>query len=190
MRFSYFVFFLVRPETDDPNKQKQDNKPHQQNAIAAFRAYQIDCPDRAAAVDDEAARLAERIARAERYAGSFTARAEAERAARGGDEDDDRARRAVPPRVREPRRRTHYSTLGVLHNASNAEIRRAYRELARQFHPDKNREPAAGERFKRVAAAYEVLGDPHKRREYDDGLVDINESTPSRDGHRGRGGSL
>ena len=161
-----------------------------ERAIAAFRAYQIDCPDRAAAVDDEAARLAERIARAERYAGSFTARAEAERAARGGDEDDDRARRAVPPRVREPRRRTHYSTLGVLHNASNAEIRRAYRELARQFHPDKNREPAAGERFKRVAAAYEVLGDPHKRREYDDGLVDINESTPSRDGHRGRGGSL
>jgi molecular chaperone DnaJ len=62
----------------------------------------------------------------------------------------------------------HYVVLGVSRNATTEEIKRAYRQLARQHHPDANRdEPAAEERFKEVTRAYEVLSDPQKRRNYD-----------------------
>jgi molecular chaperone DnaJ len=61
----------------------------------------------------------------------------------------------------------HYSTLGVSRNASTEDIKRAYRQLARQYHPDANRDPGAADRFKSVTRAYEVLSDPEKRRRYD-----------------------
>src|SRR5262249_38239789 len=62
----------------------------------------------------------------------------------------------------------HYEVLGVSRNASADEIKRAYRELARKFHPDSNPDdPQAVERFKEVTAAYEVLSDPERRRRYD-----------------------
>lgn len=62
----------------------------------------------------------------------------------------------------------HYSVLGVARDASQEEIKRAYRRLAREHHPDANREdPEAEERFKDVTRAYEVLSDPQKRRNYD-----------------------
>ncbi|MFZ4583768.1 MAG: molecular chaperone DnaJ [Acidimicrobiia bacterium] len=63
----------------------------------------------------------------------------------------------------------YYAVLGVAADASEKDITKAYRKLAKQFHPDANKgDAAAEERFKEVSAAYDVLGDTAKRKEYDD----------------------
>jgi curved DNA-binding protein len=63
--------------------------------------------------------------------------------------------------------RDYYETLGVPRDASNEDIRKAYRTLARKYHPDVNKDPGADDRFKEVSEAYEVLRDPDKRERYD-----------------------
>ena len=60
-----------------------------------------------------------------------------------------------------------YSVLGVLSDASQEEIKKAYRSLAVKYHPDRNKDEGAEEKFKEIASAYEILGDTEKRRFYD-----------------------
>src|SRR5256886_15020735 len=61
----------------------------------------------------------------------------------------------------------YYKTLGVPKNASTVDIKKAYRKLARQYHPDVNKKPEAEKRFKEINEAHEVLSDPEKRKRYD-----------------------
>ncbi|HHH72411.1 MAG TPA: J domain-containing protein [Sulfuricurvum sp.] len=60
-----------------------------------------------------------------------------------------------------------YDTLGVSESATESEIKKAYRKLARQYHPDVNKSPEAEEKFKEINAAYEVLSDKEKKGQYD-----------------------
>src|SRR4051795_9770126 len=63
--------------------------------------------------------------------------------------------------------RDYYEVLGVSRDASEDDIRSAYRRLARENHPDVNKDPEAEQRFKEISEAYEVLRDPEKRERYD-----------------------
>eukprot|EP01156_Anaeramoeba_ignava_P019261 Anaeramoba_ignava/a95156_28.p1 GENE.a95156_28~~a95156_28.p1 ORF type:complete len:296 (-),score=53.93 a95156_28:354-1241(-) len=60
-----------------------------------------------------------------------------------------------------------YETLEVSENATHDEIKKAYRKLARKYHPDVNKDPKAEEKFKEINAAYEVLSDTEKKQQYD-----------------------
>ena len=96
-----------------------------------------------------------------------------------------------------------YVVLGVPRSASDDDIRRAYRKLAKELHPDLNpaNRAAAEERFKKVTAAHDIIGDPERRRQYDTGEIDAS-GEPRRPtwrphdgagagaGTRGRGGPI
>ena len=61
----------------------------------------------------------------------------------------------------------YYDRLGVDKNASQDDIKKAYRKLSKKYHPDLNQEPGAEEKYKEVQEAFERLGDPQKRAQYD-----------------------
>ncbi|MBI1734317.1 MAG: DnaJ domain-containing protein [Candidatus Rokubacteria bacterium] len=76
-------------------------------------------------------------------------------------------------------RRDYYDVLGVPRDAKTAAIKDAFRGLALRYHPDRNKEPGAADRFREIAEAYAVLSDPKKRAEYDRaGFAAIGDLTP------------
>ncbi len=64
-------------------------------------------------------------------------------------------------------KRDYYEVLGLSKGASEEEIKKAYRKMAKKYHPDINKEPGAEEKFKEINEAYEVLSDPQKKATYD-----------------------
>lgn len=92
-----------------------------------------------------------------------------------------------------------YDILGVQRGATDEQVRRAYLKLVKELHPDVNPSKAAEERFKKITAAHEILGDPARRRQYDAGEID-GSGEPRRPtwrphggdgmGGRGRGGPM
>ena len=76
-------------------------------------------------------------------------------------------------------KRDYYDILGVARSASEEDIKKAFRRLARQYHPDVNKEKGAEEHFKEINEAYEVLGDAQKRQAYDRfGHAGVSSPTP------------
>ena len=81
-----------------------------------------------------------------------------------------------------------YEVLGVDRRASDAEIKRAFRKLAQQWHPDVNKDPDAGARFKEASEAYQILSDPDRRQRYDTfGRAGVDAGAPGA-GFEGFGG--
>jgi molecular chaperone DnaJ len=88
-----------------------------------------------------------------------------------------------------PATKDPYRVLGVDKKASSEDIKKAYRKLARQYHPDRNPgDSAAEEKFKEVQAAYDVIGDPEKRKQYDSGGGIFGGFDPRNMGGQGAGG--
>jgi molecular chaperone DnaJ len=90
-----------------------------------------------------------------------------------------------------PAKPDYYKTLGVGKNASDDEIKKAYRKLARKYHPDRNAgDKQAEERFKEISQAHDVLSDPDKRKQYDRGTGPFGFATPGGFDPSGFGGGF
>ncbi len=74
----------------------------------------------------------------------------------------------------------YYSLLGIAKDATPDQIKKAYRKLALELHPDRNDSKRAEEKFKKISEAYAVLSDPDKRKDYDEGKLDIQRSMEER----------
>ena len=85
--------------------------------------------------------------------------------------------------------RDPYTILGVAKSADAAEIKKAYRKLAKKFHPDQSKDPKAKEKFSEANSAYEILGDEAKRGQFDRGEIDA-EGKPRFGGFEGGQGEL
>src|SRR5919206_4109234 len=84
--------------------------------------------------------------------------------------------------------RDPYDILGVPRSATEADIKKAYRKLAKSYHPDRNKsDPKAKDKFAEVNAAYEILGDTTKRAQFDRGEIDAD-GKPRFQGFPGGGG--
>ena len=82
-----------------------------------------------------------------------------------------------------------YSILGVARSANEKDIKSAYRKLAKEFHPDRNKDnPKAAERFSEVTRAYDLLSDKDKRARFDRGEIDIDGNPSMGFGYGGGGG--
>ena len=81
----------------------------------------------------------------------------------------------------------YYETLGIPRNADDAEIKKAYRNLARKYHPDVCKEPGAEDKFKKINEAYSVLSDEQKKRQYDN-MGHETYTSASRGSYTGGGG--
>ena len=81
-----------------------------------------------------------------------------------------------------------YQELGVQKSASKEEIKKAYKKLALKYHPDRNREAGAEEKFKKISKAYEVLSDDEKRQSYDRFGLDAVNGSGGMPGFGGSGG--
>jgi molecular chaperone DnaJ len=84
----------------------------------------------------------------------------------------------------------HYKTLGVDRKASADDVKKAYRKLARKYHPDTNKDRGAEERFKQISEAYDVLSDPDKRKAYDRGPSPLFNRTAGGSSSGGGGGDF
>jgi molecular chaperone DnaJ len=87
--------------------------------------------------------------------------------------------------------RDPYGVLGVDRKATQDDIKKAYRKLARQYHPDRNPDdPKAEERFKEIQSAYDIVGDPDKRKQYDRGGIFFGSGRPGAGGGAGGQGGF
>lgn len=83
-------------------------------------------------------------------------------------------------------KRDYYEVLGVAKTATNDEIKRAFRKLAMKYHPDRNKEPGAEQKFKEINEAYQVLTDPQKKQMYDQfGFEGLNQGAGGAGGFSG-----
>src|SRR5688500_11570000 len=83
-----------------------------------------------------------------------------------------------------------YQQLGIKRGASEAEVKKAYRSLAKQLHPDRNKDnPKAAERFSQITHAYDLLSDKDQRARYDRGEIDEDGNAKSPFGSGGFGGN-